>query len=217
MSRRIDLSVYLITDPQLCAGYGLVQTVLAAAAGGATVVQLRDKDAPDEALIEQGRALKAALAPTGVPLIVNDRLQVAAAIGADGVHLGQADEGIPAARALLGPDAILGLSVQCVEHAQACADLPVDYVGIGPVFATATKADHAAPIGCDGLATVRAATALPAVAIGGLSAEHAACVLDAGCDGLAVVSAVCGTADPLAAAAGLSRAVAAHRSRLEQP
>jgi thiamine-phosphate pyrophosphorylase len=215
MTRRLDLAVYLVTDPGLCAAQGLLETVRAAVAGGVSVVQLRDKDAPDAALIEQGRALKAALAGTGVPLIVNDRIAVAAAIGADGAHIGQADDNVLAARVLLGPDAILGLSIQTAEHARACAGLPIDYVGIGPVFATATKADHAAPLGCAGLAAVRTATRLPAVAIGGLTADHAACVLDAGCDGLAVVSAVCGTQDPQAAAAGLRRAVDQHRRRPE--
>lgn len=217
MTRSLDLSLYLVTDPRLCAAHGLVATVRDAVAGGVTVVQLRDKDAPDEVLIAQGRALKAALAGTGVPLIVNDRIRVAAVICADGVHVGQADAGIDAARALLGPDAIVGLSIQTVEHARAVAGLPIDYVGIGPVFATATKADHAVPLGCDGLAAVRAATTLPAVAIGGLRAEHVACVLHAGCDGLAVVSAICGTPDPRAAAAGLGRAIADHRAHAQRP
>ncbi len=214
-NRPFDLSLYLITDPALCAARGLLETVSAAVAGGASMVQLRDKAAPDPVLIEQGRALQQLLRGTGVPLIINDRVQVAAAIGADGVHVGQGDAGVDAARAALGPDAIIGLSIQSVAQARMVADLPVDYVGIGPVFATATKADHAAPLGCDGLATVRAATALPAVAIGGLKSDHAGCALGAGCDGLAVVSAVCGTDDPRAAAVALSRAIARHRSSLE--
>jgi thiamine-phosphate pyrophosphorylase len=213
MKRTLDLSVYLVTDSRLCAQRGLVDTVRAAVAGGASVVQLRDKEAPDEDLIEQGRALKAALAGTGVPLIINDRLRVAAAIGAEGVHVGQADASIDAVRELLGPTAIVGLSIQTIAQARALAHLPIDYVGIGPVFATATKTDHAAPLGCDGLAAVRAATDLPAVAIGGLQPHHAACVLNAGCDGLAVVSAVCGQPDPEAAAAALTAAIRRHRDQ----
>jgi thiamine-phosphate pyrophosphorylase len=207
---RPDLSIYLVTDPALC-GDRLLDTVLAAVHGGATVVQLRNKHAPDAALIEQGRALRAALAGSGVPLIVNDRIAVAAAIGADGVHVGQADAGIEAARTALGPEAIIGLSIQTGAHARAAAGLPVDYVGIGPVFATATKPDHAMPLGFDGLAAVRSATDLPAVAIGGLTADHVPGVLDAGCEGLAIVSAICGAADPGAAAAGFRRAIAQHR------
>jgi thiamine-phosphate pyrophosphorylase len=213
MSRTLDLSLYLVTDAKLCGSRGLAETVRAAVAGGVSVVQLRDKEAPDEVLIEQGRALKAALADTGVPLIINDRLRVAAAVGADGVHVGQSDASVAAARELLGPAAIIGLSIQTMAHAQAVAALPVDYVGIGPVFATATKADHAPPLGCDGLAAVRAATGFPAVAIGGLTAAHADCVLNAGCDGLAVVSAVCGTPDPEAAAAALAAAIRRHGER----
>ena len=212
MTRALDLAVYLVTDPALCAARGLVETVLAAVQGGASVVQLRHKDAPDELLIEQGRALMAALAGSPVPLIVNDRIAVAAAIGAHGVHLGQADASLDAARAALGPGAIVGLSIQTVAHARAVAGLPIDYVGIGPVFATATKPDHAPPLGFDGLARVRAATHLPAVAIGGLTAEHVPGVLEAGCDGLAVVSAICAAADPSAAARAFRDAIAAHRA-----
>lgn len=211
MSRRIDLSVYLVTDPDLCADRGLIDTVLAAVQGGATIVQLRDKTAPDNKLIEQGQALKAALSSTGVPLIVNDRIGVAAAIGADGVHVGQADESIEAARAHLGPNALVGLSIQTEAHARTLEALQVDYVGIGPVFATPTKSDHAPPLGFDGLARVRAATCLPAVAIGGLRPEHVAGVLGAGCDGLAVVSAICAAPDPRAAANTFSAALAACR------
>ena len=213
MSRALDLSLYLVTDPGLCGSRGLAETVRAAVAGGVSVVQLRDKEAPDEVLIEQGRALKTALAGTGVPLIINDRLRVAAAVGADGVHVGQSDASVAAARELLGPETIIGLSIQTIGHARAVAALPVDYVGIGPVFATATKADHAAPLGCDGLAAVRTATGFPAVAIGGLTAAHADCVLNAGCEGLAVVSAVCGNPDPKAAAAALVDAIRRHRER----
>jgi thiamine-phosphate pyrophosphorylase len=213
MSRPLDLSLYLVTDPGLCASHGLADTVRAAVAGGVSIVQLRDKQAPDELLIEQGRALKAALAGTGVPLIINDRLRVAAEVGADGVHVGQSDASVAAARELLGPRAIVGLSIQTIDQARAVAALPVDYVGIGPVFATVTKADHAAPLGCDGLAAVRTATDFPAVAIGGLAAAHADCVLSAGCQGLAVVSAVCGNPDPEAAAAALATAIRRHRER----
>jgi thiamine-phosphate pyrophosphorylase len=207
----LDLSVYLVTDPVLCARRGIIGTVLAAVAGGASVVQLRDKGASDADLIALGRALKTALAGSGVSLIVNDRIAVAAAIGADGVHLGQADQGIEAARAAMGPGAIVGLSIQSVAHAEQADALPIDYVGIGPVFATATKPDHAAPLGLGGLARVRAATALPAVAIGGLGVEHVPAVLDAGCDGLAIVSAICAASDPTAASRAFRQAVTAHR------
>jgi thiamine-phosphate pyrophosphorylase len=210
----LDLSIYLVTDPGLCASRGLVETVLAAVRGGATVVQLRDKNATDAALIEEGRALKAALDGSGVPLIVNDRLEVALAVGADGVHVGQSDAAAAAARAALGPEAIVGLSIQSSEHADAVDPLVGDYLGVGPVFATGTKPDHAPPLGLDGLAAICAATHLPTVAIGGLGAGHASSVLAAGADGLAVVSAICGTADPQRAAREIALALAQAKAGL---
>ncbi|MDR9438151.1 MAG: thiamine phosphate synthase [Halomonas sp.] len=207
----LDLSLYLITDRGLCAGQGLVETVMAAVRGGVTIVQLRDKYASDAELIDQARQLKAALAGTGVPLIINDRLEVALAAGADGLHIGQDDGDVAKARAALGPETILGLSVQ--THAQlACLDPgALDYLGLGPVFATPSKHDHAAPLGFEGLASLVAASPLPAVAIGGLKAEHVAATRDAGARGLAVISAICGTPDPELAAQAFS-AGSCHRS-----
>ncbi|TDO15282.1 MULTISPECIES: thiamine phosphate synthase [Halomonas] len=197
---RLDLSLYLITDPALCEDRGLVETVVAAVRGGVTVVQLRDKQASDTELIDQARRLKAALSDTGVPLLINDRLEVALAASADGLHLGQDDGDVAEARAALGPEAILGLSVQ--THAQmACLDpTALDYLGLGPVFATPSKHDHAEPLGFDGLAALVAESPLPCVAIGGLKAEHVAATQRAGAHGLAVISAICGTPDPERAA-----------------
>ncbi|MCE8034868.1 MAG: thiamine phosphate synthase [Halomonas sp.] len=196
----LDLSLYLVTDPELCARHGLVETVVAAVRGGVTVVQLRDKRASDGEMIDQARRLKAALAGSGVPLIINDRLAVAMESGADGLHMGQDDGDVAAARSALGEEAILGLSVQ--NHTQLAHIDPValDYLGFGPVFATSTKRDHATPLGFDGLAALVAASPLPAVAIGGLKAEHARQVWGAGAKGPAVVSAICGQPDPEAAA-----------------
>ena len=210
---RIDLSVYLVTDPTLCGKRGVVETALAAVQGGVRIVQLRDKVASDEALICQGRLLKKALAGTGALLIVNDRIEVAAAIGADGVHLGQSDTAAALARQVLGADAIIGLSIQSVEHARALDPKVVDYVGIGPVFATTTKSDHAAPLGFDGLARVCAASALPAVAIGGLTVANVEAVFAAGACGLAVVSAICAAPDPESAARAIAEAAEVSRRR----
>lgn len=197
---RLDLSLYLVTDPSLCADHGLEKTVVAAVRGGATVIQLRDKHADDGELIDQARRLKAALAGSGVPLIINDRLTVAVESGADGLHIGQDDGEVAAARAALGDQAILGLSVQTLEQMERIDIERLDYLGLGPVFATPSKHDHAAPLGFEGLATLVAASPLPSVAIGGLKAEHAAAVRQAGAQGLAVISAVCGMPDPEAAA-----------------
>ena len=202
-----DPSVYLVTDPDLCAGQGVVETVRRAIAGGVTLVQLRDKQADDDALIETGRAVKAALTGSGVPLIVNDRLEVAGAIGADGLHLGQSDGDPAAARAALPTTAILGLSIEHPDQARGIDPALVDYVGAGPVHATATKPGHAPPIGWTGLARICACSPVPVVAIGGLAAADAAPAVAAGAAGLAVVSAICAAIDPAAAARTLAHAL----------
>ena len=197
---RLDLSLYLITDPQLCARHGLVETVVAAVRGGVSTVQLRDKQASDDELIDQARRLKAALAGSDVPLIINDRLAVAVESGADGLHIGQDDGDVATARTALGERAIIGLSVQNHDQLARLDPKALDYLGLGPVFATSTKRDHARPLGFEGLAALVAASPLPAVAIGGLKAEHAGQVRAAGAKGSAVISAICGQPDPEAAA-----------------
>ncbi|MGO7668646.1 thiamine phosphate synthase [Rhizobium ruizarguesonis] len=197
--KAFDLSLYLVLDPDLCAGIGMVETARLAIAGGATMVQLRDKHAGTIGMIETGRALKQALDGTGALLIVNDDVEAAIAIGADGLHIGQEDMDAMRARTMIGPDMILGLSVESEALANAVDPDLVDYTGVGPVFATPTKADHKQPIGFDGLAKLVKASPVPSVAIGGLKADHAAQVFAAGAKGLAVVSAICGTPDPEAA------------------
>ncbi|MBX5030060.1 thiamine phosphate synthase [Rhizobium lentis] len=197
--KRFDLSLYLVLDSDLCDAIGMIETARLAVAGGATMVQLRDKHAGTLRMIETGRALKQALAGTGALLIVNDDVEAAVAIGADGLHIGQEDMDARTARTMIGPDMILGLSVETAPLASAVDPGLVDYTGVGPVFATPTKADHKQPIGFDGLARLVKASPVPSVAIGGLKAEHVAEVFTAGARGLAVVSAICGTADPEAA------------------
>lgn len=199
-----DLSLYLVLDPLLCRDLGMVQTVKLAVEGGVTVVQLRDKAAGTAALIKTGLELKDALAGTGVPLIVNDDVEAAIAIDAAGVHVGQGDLQVAEARRKIPAGMILGLSVETVDLAQAVDASLVDYVGVGPVFATGTKPDHKAPFGFEGLERIVAAAPVPAVAIGGLKAGHAARTLAAGAQGMAVVSAICGTPDPRAAARALA-------------
>ena len=210
--RRFDLSLYLVLDPDLCRPLGMVETARLAVVGGVTLVQLRDKGASPAQMIDTGRALKAALAGTGVPLIVNDDVEAAIAIGADGLHVGQDDRDALTARRLIGPDMILGLSVETEALAAAVDPAVVDYVGAGPVFATQTKPAHKPPVGMEGLARLVAATSLPAVAIGGLKTGHVEAVLKAGARGVAVVSAICGQPDPQAAALELSEAIRKARS-----
>lgn len=196
----LDLSLYLVTDASLCRGYGLEQTVEEAVKGGVTIVQLRDKHASDEQMIAQAKRLKALLAGTGVPLIINDRLQVALESQADGLHVGQSDAAVQEARRVLGEQAIIGLSINTLAQLQAAPMELLDYVGIGPVFATVSKQNHAQPIGFDGLASLVKACPLPSVAIGGLKAKHAMSVQQADANGLAVISAICGQPDPYQAA-----------------
>ena len=196
----IDLSLYLVLDPALCGTRGMAATARAAAEGGVTAVQLRHKTASTADMVAAGRALQEALAGTGVPLIVNDDVDAAIALPADGLHVGQDDLPPAEARARIGRAMVLGLSVETVEAAKAVDPAVVDYVGVGPVFATGTKPDHKPPSGFDGLARLVAASPVPSVAIGGLKADHAAHVAAAGAAGMAVVSAICGSADPRVAA-----------------
>lgn len=199
-----DLRLYLVTDRALCAELGIVDTVTAAVRGGVGFVQLRDKTASTAELIELAAALKDALAGTDVPLVINDDVEAAVAAGVQGVHVGGDDMSPAEARARLGHGKIVGLSCETEAGVRAVDPAVVDYLGIGTVFPTATKEDHKPAIGLDGLARLCALSPLPTVAIGGLKAEHAADVLAAGADGLAVVSAICGQPDPEAAARAFS-------------
>ncbi len=210
--RAFDPSVYLITDRGLCGARSVLETVRRAVAGGATMVQLRDPVAKTRVLVEEARALAALLRPAGIPFIVNDRADVALAAAADGVHLGQADMTVRDARAMMGRDPILGLSIAS-EADLAASDLAgVDYLGVGPLFASPTKADAAPPIGLAGLAAIRERTHLPIVAIGGLGVANAGDAVAAGADGVAVVSAICAASDATAAARRLSDAVGRARA-----
>jgi thiamine-phosphate pyrophosphorylase len=208
----VDLSVYLVTDRGLSGVRGVKETVLAAVRGGATVVQLRDPDATTRDLVVEARALVGLLRPHRVPLIVNDRVDVALAADADGVHVGQSDMDASDARALIGPDRILGLSITEEADLDRSDLTVVDYLGVGPVFATPTKADAAPPMGMAGLKRIAARTGLPIVAIGGLHAGNAADALAAGAQGVSVVSAICAAPDPEAATRELAEIVRAARA-----
>lgn len=212
---RVDYRLYLVTDRALARGRATAEVVCAAVAGGVTCVQVREKDVGTREFIEEARAVQAALRGTGVPLIVNDRVDVALAIGADGVHLGQRDMAPADARRLGPPGWIVGVSAELVADAVRAERDGADYVGVSPVFATPTKADHAAPLGLAGLQAIRAATKLPLVAIGGIHAGNAREVVRAGADGLAVVSAIVAADDPRAAAEILRREIAAAKGAAE--
>ena len=197
------LRLYLVTDQSLMRGRPLADVVAAAVQGGVSCVQLREKNLGSRDFLAQALMLKKLLAPQRVPLVINDRIDIALACGAEGVHLGQSDLPVAQARQLLPPQVFIGWSVETMSDVLQSATLPLDYLGVSPVFATPTKTDTGTAWGLEGLALVRAATALPLVAIGGMHAGNARQVLRAGADGLAVVSALCAADDPQAAAAGL--------------
>ena len=207
MRRHVDYSLYLVTDRSLARGRPLPQLVRAAVAGGVTVVQLREKAARTRDFLALALELKALLDPLGVPLIINDRLDVALAAGAFGVHVGQDDLPCEIARRLVGDAMALGVSVSTPAEAREAEAAGADYLGVSPVFPTPTKDDAPAATGLDGLAAIRAASVLPLVAIGGLSATNAAEVVAAGADGVAVVSAIMAADDPQTAAHALRAAI----------
>ena len=212
MKPKLDLSVYLVAGPADCAGGDLLQTVTDAVAGGVTVVQLRDKTLPDADFIALGRRLKQALADSGVPLIVNDRVEAALEIGAHGIHVGGNDMPALRVRSLAGDGMIIGTSVVRADPATLPDPAIADYVGIGPVFATSTKPNHDPPIGFDGLARLCAASAVPAVAIGGLKPDHTKNAIRAGARGVCVVSAICAAPSPRLAAQTIANRVRSARS-----
>jgi thiamine-phosphate pyrophosphorylase len=194
------LRLYLVTDRALTRGRPLAQVVETAVRGGATCVQLREKELDTNDFLAQAVMLQRLLAPLGIPLVINDSVEVALACGAAGVHLGQGDLSPAQARELLPPEVFIGWSVETVADVVRSASMPVDYLGVSPVFATPTKTDTKTPWGLDGLRQVRLLTELPLVAIGGIHSGNAGDVLRAGADGLAVVSAICAADDPSAAA-----------------
>jgi thiamine-phosphate pyrophosphorylase len=195
-----QLRLYLVTDSHLCITPDLTATVRLAVAGGVTMVQLRAKTATTAERVQMALALKVTLYGSGVPLLINDDVAAAVAADIDGAHIGQSDLTPAQARRLLGPDKIRGLSCETPQTVQDADPAVIDYLGLGPVFGTATKTDHAQPIGFDGLAGLVALSSLPNVAIGGLKASHISGVRASGADGMAVVSAICGQVDPRAAA-----------------
>ena len=185
------MKLYLVTDRDLSLGRSLEEVVSEAVSGGVTMVQLREKDAPTGKFIDLASRLMNMLKPLGIPLIINDRVDVAMAVDADGVHIGQSDMPYEIARKLLGPDKIIGLSVENFEDIEKANALDVDYIGISPVYGTPTKTDTAEPFGLDGLRKAVSMSVHPTVAIGGMNAGTIADVMTTGADGVAVVSAIC--------------------------
>lgn len=201
------LKLYLVTDRSLSLGRSLEEVVSEAVAGGVTMVQLREKEASTREFIELAKRIKTLLTPLSIPLIINDRVDVALAVDADGVHIGQSDMPYNIARELLGPDKIIGLSVENLDEVRAANRVDVDYIGISPVFATPTKLDTSKPFGINGLKEAVRLSTHPTVAIGGMNRETIKDVMLTGCDGVAVVSAISSAESPKIAAKELKSIV----------
>ena len=202
---KVDLRLNAIVDPERAGGHDVAELARLCAEGGATLVQLRDKHGDTGAMVEKARAIKTALSPFGVKFVVNDRVDVALAADADGVHIGPDDMTVEDARRLLGPDAIIGLSIKSVAEAQAAPLELIDYVGSGGVYATLSKEQKKPPIGPQGLARIidvlkGRKRQMPVCGIAGVDATNAAEVIAAGADGVAVISALSLALDPAAAA-----------------
>jgi len=209
---RIDLRLYAVLDPEHTHGHDLIGLARSVVQGGATLVQLRDKRDATRTMIERTRALKTALTGFAIPLVINDRIDVALACGADGVHVGQDDMPAADARRILGDSAIIGLSIKSAAEAEAAPLELIDYVGIGGVFTTSSKDNPAPPIGTMGLRRIseivrRRVAEFPICGIAGITAENAPEVIAAGADGVAVISALSHESDPRSAARNMRAAV----------
>jgi thiamine-phosphate pyrophosphorylase len=191
--------VYLVTDRGLCGGRPLEEIVIEALKGGISFVQLREKEISTRSFVEEAGRIKKLLEPYKIPLIINDRVDVAVACGADGVHIGQEDMPYEIVRKIMGEKAIIGLSVETWEDVVASQKLDVSYIGISPVFATPTKTDTKGAWGLEGIARIKAFSRHPLVAIGGINESNVREIVMAGTQCVAVVSAICASADPEAA------------------
>jgi thiamine-phosphate diphosphorylase len=199
----VDYSLYLVTDRGLSHGRSTLEVVQAAVAGGVTCVQLREKTCSTREFVEQALAINGFLRSRRIPLIINDRVDVALAVAADGVHLGQSDLPLATARSILGRSKIIGISAESLDDALEAETGGADYLGVSPIFATPTKTDIAPPLGLEGLRAIRRAVKIPLVGIGGLNQSNAADVIRSGAEGVAVVSAIVSAENPELAARGL--------------
>lgn len=195
ISLKEALKVYVITDSRLSKGRDNCEVVRQAICGGARIIQLREKEGSGRQLVQMGLALRRITRDAGAYFIVNDRVDVAQMVDADGVHLGQSDVPAELARKILGPEKIVGVSVETCEQARDAERAGANYVGVGPIFATTTKPDADKPYGVDLISLIKGCTSLPVVAIGGINASNVDLVAKKGADGIAVVSAVVSSDD----------------------
>lgn len=194
--KNIDYSLYLVTVRDLSKGRSLQEIIKSAVEGGVTIVQLREKKCTSREFLKLAQEIKDFCTPLGIPLIINDRVDIALAVKADGLHIGQSDMPYEIVRELMGPDAIIGLSVESVQDAIDAEKLDVDYLGLSPIYSTPTKTDIHHELGLEGIRKIRKISRHPLVAIGGINKENTAEIIAAGSDGIAVVSAICSAEDP---------------------
>jgi len=203
----IDYSLCLVTDRGLSRGRTTIQIVEAALCGGVTCIQLREKTCSTREFITQALSIKDHLKRHNVPLIINDRVDIAQAVNADGVHLGQSDMPIEMAKTILKDSMIIGISAESLEDAVQAEKNGADYIGVSPIYATPTKTDAASPLGLEGLREIRKSVKIPLVGIGGLNRGNAGEVINNGADGVAVVSAIVAADNPEKAARELKKII----------
>jgi len=199
----VDFSLYLVTGRDQCHKKDLLDVILEAVRGGVTVVQLREKELNTRELVDMARRIKQLLVPFEVPLIINDRADVAVAADADGVHVGQDDMHVLDVRKVVGKNMIVGLTVNSLEQVKEAENLPVDYLGVGPIFPTFTKKTNKPCLYPEGLKDIRQISTKRLVAIGGINLDNVKDVVKTGVDGIAVVSAICSADDPFYASKSL--------------
>jgi thiamine-phosphate pyrophosphorylase len=205
--KKVDYSLYLVTDRALSLGRSNLEVIQAAVRGGVTLVQLREKEATTKEFYQEGLKIRAYLKARDIPLIINDRIDMALALDAEGVHLGQEDMPIDAARKILGPQKIIGASVFTPEEAKIAEALGADYLGLSPIFVTETKPELIQHLGIKGIPLLKEAVKIPVVGIGSMSESNAYEAVKAGLDGVAVVSAICSRENPRAAAEAIKKEV----------
>ncbi len=213
MKTDIDYSLYLVTDQKLCLGRELIEVVMEAVAGGVSIVQIREKDSDTMAFFQLARAMKKSLEKTNVPLIINDRVDVAIAVGAEGVHVGQTDLPCSVVREMLGPGKIIGVSINTFDQITEAEKFHINYLSLSPVFPTPTKPDTTPAFGIEGLKKARQKTSRPLITIGGINKNNLNEIIVAGMDGAAVVSAICSAPSPRSAAQELADIILQARKR----